>query len=105
MENPSAAGRQPVHLLFGKLDDMLSLVAAATDAARRYLFSLQREEGYWCGELEADTTLESDYILLHALLGTGDAERIAKAARYILQHQNADGGWSIFHGGDRKSVV
>jgi squalene-hopene/tetraprenyl-beta-curcumene cyclase len=99
MENPSAAGRQPAHLLFGKLDDMLSRVAAATDAARRYLFSAQHEEGYWCGELEADTTLESDYILLHALLGTGDAERIAKAARYILQHQNADGGWSIYHGG------
>ena len=99
MENPSAAGRQPVHMLFGKLDDMLSRVAAATDAARRYLFSVQSEEGFWCGELEADTTLESDYILLHALLGTGDEERIAKAARYILEHQNADGGWSIFHGG------
>jgi squalene-hopene/tetraprenyl-beta-curcumene cyclase len=99
MENPSAAGRQPVHLLFGKLDDMLSRVAAATDAARRYLFSSQHEEGYWCGELEADSTLESDYILLHALLGTGGEERIAKAARYVLEHQNADGGWSIFHGG------
>ena len=99
MENPSAAGRQPVHLLFGRLDDMLSRVAAATDAARRFLFSAQHEEGYWCGELEADTTLESDYILLHALLGTGDPERIAKAARYILEHQNADGGWSIYHGG------
>lgn len=99
MENPSAAGRQPVHLLFGKLDDMLSRVAAATDAVRRYLFSIQNEQGYWCGELEADSTLESDYILLHALLGTGDPERIAKAARYVLQHQNPDGGWSIYHGG------
>ncbi|MGH9493261.1 MAG: squalene--hopene cyclase, partial [Terriglobales bacterium] len=99
MENPSAAGRQPVHMLFGKLDDMLSRVAAATDAARRYLFSIQHEEGYWCGELQADTTLESDYILLHTLLGTGDPERMAKAARYILEHQNTDGGWSIFHGG------
>lgn len=99
MENPSAAGRQPVHLLFGKLDDMLSRVAAATDAARRFLFSAQSEEGFWCGELQADSTLESDYILLHALLGTGDEERVAKAARYVLEHQNADGGWSIFHGG------
>jgi squalene-hopene/tetraprenyl-beta-curcumene cyclase len=99
MENPSAAGRQPVHLLFGKLDDMLSRVAAATDAVRRYLFSIQNEQGYWCGELEADSTLESDYILLHALLGTGDPERIAKTARYVLQHQNPDGGWSIYHGG------
>ena len=99
MENPSASGRQPVHLLFGKLDDMLSRVAAATDAVRRYLFSSQYEEGYWCGELEADSTLESDYILLHALLGTGDPERIAKAACWVLEHQNPDGGWSIYHGG------
>ncbi len=42
-------------------------VAAAIDAlAKTILFSQQDpEEGYWCGELEADTTLESDYILLH----------------------------------------
>jgi squalene-hopene/tetraprenyl-beta-curcumene cyclase len=86
-------------LLFGKLDDMVSRVAAAADAARRFLFSQQHEEGYWCGELEADTTLESDYILLHALLGTGNPERIRKAANYILKHQNEDGGWSIYLGG------
>ena len=75
-------------------------MAAASDAARKYLLSLQEsEEGYWCGELEADTTLESDYILLHALLGTGNPERIAKAAVYVLRHQNEDGGWPIYHGG------
>ncbi len=27
-----------------------------------HLLSIQAEEGYWQGELEADTTLESDYI-------------------------------------------
>lgn len=84
---------------FGKIDDLLSRVAASMDAARRYLFSLQHEDGYWCGELEADTTLESDYILLHRLLGTGNEVRIQKAARWILQHQNEDGGWSIYAGG------
>jgi len=86
-------------MLFGKMDDMMSRVAAAVDAARKYLFSIQHDEGYWCGELEADTSLESDYILLHTLLGTGDPERIRKAARYVLEHQNQDGGWSIYHGG------
>ena len=92
--------RQAPRLTFGKLDDMRSRVAAASDAARTYLLSLQEsEEGYWCGELEADTTLESDYILLHALLGTGNPERIAKAAVYVLRHQNEDGGWPIYHGG------
>lgn len=86
-------------MLFGRIDDMMSRVAAATDAARKFLLSIQHEEGYWCGELQADTTLESDYILLHALLGTGDPSRIAKAACYVLEHQNEDGGWGIYHGG------
>ena len=62
----------------------------------RLLFSDQHEEGYWCGELVADTTLESDYILLHTLLGTGNPERFQKAANWILQHQNEDGGWGIY---------
>jgi squalene-hopene/tetraprenyl-beta-curcumene cyclase len=84
---------------FGKIDDLGSRVAVAVDAARKYLFSQQHEEGYWCGELEADTSLESDYILLHALLGTGSQGRFDKAARHILNHQNEDGGWSIYAGG------
>ena len=89
----------PPQLRFGKIDDLASRVSAALDGARKRLFALQHEEGYWCGELEADTTLESDYILLHALLGTGNPERFEKAARYILEHQNEDGGWSIYAGG------
>src|SRR6267143_1781990 len=94
--SPSSAPQ----LRFGKIDDLASRVAAATDAARRLLFSEQHEEGYWCGELEADTSLESDCIVLHTLLGTGNPERFQKAARYILQHQNnEDGGWSIYEGG------
>src|SRR5580658_5982123 len=84
---------------FGRIDDLGSRVAVAVDAARKYLFSQQHEDGYWCGELEADTSLESDYILLHTLLGTGSQERFDKAARYILNHQNKDGGWSIYAGG------
>ena len=86
-------------LVRGKIDDLFSRVAAAMDAARRHLFSVQYEEGYWCGELEADTTLESDYILLHTLLGTGNKERFQKCANYILRHQNEDGGWPIYING------
>src|SRR5450755_4746910 len=82
--NSSASAPQ---MRFGKIDDLGSRVAVAVDAARNYLFSQQHEEGYWCGELEADTSLESDYILLHTLLGTGSQQRFDKAARYILNHQ------------------
>src|SRR5246500_5831120 len=86
-------------LRFGKIEELTRRGGAAIAAARKYLSSLQHEEGYWCGELEADTTLASDYILLHTLLGTGNPERFQKAANWILRHQNEDGGWSIYAGG------
>jgi len=80
---------------------LLERIKEARDAAIGYLFSIQHEEGYWCGELGADTTLQSDYILLCRLLGTGSDEKICKAAHQILQHQLPDGGWPIFDGGPR----
>ena len=58
----------------------------------------QHEDGYWCGELEADSMLEADYIFMHTLLGTGDRGRMERAVNEILRHQNEDGGWSIYPG-------
>jgi len=76
MDDSSIASRisSTPELRFGKIDDLSSRAAAAIDAARRWLFSQQHQDGYWCGELEADTTLESDYILMHTVLGTGNQE-------------------------------
>ncbi|MGC2698170.1 MAG: squalene--hopene cyclase [Candidatus Angelobacter sp.] len=92
-------GAQPAQMLFGKIDDMLGRVAIGIEKARAYLFAQQQPDGYWCGELEADTTLESDYIAIHTLLGTGDHSRMERAVPEILRHQNDDGGWPIFAGG------
>jgi squalene-hopene/tetraprenyl-beta-curcumene cyclase len=95
-----ADSSQPAEMRFGRIDDIKSRVAAAIDASRQYLFSIQdREEGYWCGELGADTTLVSDYILLHRLLGTEDVVRTRKCATEILNRQNDDGGWPIYNDG------
>ena len=44
-------------LRFGKIEGLGSRVGAAVAAARKFLFSQQHEDGYWCGEREADTTL------------------------------------------------
>ena len=43
-------------------------VAPPLALAREALFAQQSPEGFWCGELTADTTLESDYILLQLWL-------------------------------------
>src|SRR5262249_13820722 len=64
-----------------------------------HLLSLQFDEGYWLGELEADTTLEADYIYYFHVLGKADPERNAKLANYVRCRQLTDGGWSIYTGG------
>jgi squalene-hopene/tetraprenyl-beta-curcumene cyclase len=97
--SPDLSTKSLPELRFGKIDDLSSRVAAASDAARRLLFSQQYGEGYWCGELEADATLEADYVILHTMLGTIDAVLFAKAAHYMLRQQNDDGGWGIYSGG------
>ncbi|MGO8786615.1 MAG: squalene--hopene cyclase [Terriglobia bacterium] len=64
-----------------------------------HLLSLQAPEGYWVGELEADTTLESDYIFFLHVLGTLDDRRCGKLANHIRRRQLPDGGWNIYVGG------
>jgi squalene-hopene/tetraprenyl-beta-curcumene cyclase len=91
--------QHPAQMLFGKIDDMLGRVGHGMEKARNYLFGQQHKDGYWCGELEADTTLESDYIAIHTLLGTGNRSRMERAVPEIIRHQNADGGWPIYSGG------
>src|SRR2546425_49870 len=74
-------------------------LGAAIDKAVSYLASLQHEDGYWLGELEADTTLESDYIFYLHVLGRFDEKRVAKLAEYVRRRQLEDGGWNIYFGG------
>ena len=71
----------------------------AVERGVSYLLSLQAEEGYWLGELEADSTLESDYIFYLHVLGKADPGRIAKLANYIRRKQLPNGGWNIYPGG------
>src|SRR5947199_1247139 len=72
---------------------------AAIERAVSYLKSLQHEDGYWLGELEADTTLESDYIFYLHVLGRFDDKRVEKLEEYVRQRQLDDGGWNIYFGG------
>jgi squalene-hopene/tetraprenyl-beta-curcumene cyclase len=72
---------------------------SAVERARRCLLAKQHPDGHWIGELQGDTILESEYILLLAFLGRHGEERVRKAARYILDHQDAGGGWSNYPGG------
>jgi len=73
-------------------------VATTVSAARDYLFSIQHDDGHWCGELEGDTILESEYVLTFHFLGRA-GEKTRKAAAWIRGKQLAEGGWATYPGG------
>ena len=71
----------------------------AVEDAQSCLLAAQQPDGHWCGELEGDTILETEYVLLLHFLGRLDDPRVGKAARYVRRKQLAEGGWSIYPGG------
>jgi squalene-hopene/tetraprenyl-beta-curcumene cyclase len=74
-------------------------VQSAIARSREFLLSRQHPDGYWCGELEADSMLEADYIYLHTLYDTGEPGRMKRALAEVLRCQNEDGSWSLYPGG------
>ena len=74
-------------------------VERAIARATEHLLSLQSPEGYWVGELQADSTLESDYIFFLYVAGQFVPGRIAKLSNSIRHRQLPDGGWNIYQGG------
>src|SRR5436853_1930146 len=83
----------------------VSELQAALEGACRSLWEQQRPDGHWVGELQGDTILESEYILLMAFLGREKDERVAKAARYLLQEQMPEGGWNNYPDGPAELSV
>jgi squalene-hopene/tetraprenyl-beta-curcumene cyclase len=84
-----------------------SRAAALTEPIRKaanQLLSRQDPKGFWWGELTADTTLESDYILLQLWMHPPQSgvwnpptrELIDKAAKSILARQLPDGGFNVY---------
>lgn len=77
-----------------------SEVQDATERAQNWLLEQQSDEGYWLGELEGDTILESEYILLLTFLGLKkNLKKIKSLARYLIEKQEEHGGWSNYPGG------
>src|SRR5680860_1909246 len=78
----------------------MSALESALQKGEDWLLGMQDpEQGFWVEELEADTTLTSEYVMLRRFLDMVDPERERKATRYLLHTQLEDGGWPIFSGG------
>ncbi|WP_161624043.1 squalene--hopene cyclase [Methylohalobius crimeensis] len=91
----SAVSRAAAHV--GAETELDRALAEATDA----LLALQHEEGWWNGEVEANQTLDAQYIFL--LHYTGLLERpeyqdkARRLANWIRRMQRPDGTWAIHY--------
>src|SRR5438876_3304996 len=64
-----------------------SPVAAAVERARDCLMSLQDRAGFWRGELQGDSILESEYLLMKFILGQDDDPELPLIANYLRKLQ------------------
>jgi squalene-hopene/tetraprenyl-beta-curcumene cyclase len=75
-------------------------IEASIAAATAALCALQREDGHFLFELEADATIPAEYVLVRHYRGEPvDAELERKIGRYLRRIQSCDGGWPLFHAG------
>ena len=86
-----------------------SLAARAREAAaaaQDFLFRIQRGD-HWCAELESNTTITAEYVLLRHALGLELADRREGIARHLFSRQRSDGSWAIGEGlpGDVSTTV
>src|SRR4051794_12525054 len=78
----------------------VSAVDRSIEAATGALLALQRPDGHWVFELEADATIPAEYVLLrHYLAEPVDDALEAKIAAYLRRVQGDHGGWPLFHDG------
>src|SRR5512137_900677 len=83
----------------GMPDENPAVVESAIARSCRWLKERQHPEGYWVAELEADTTLESYFILFRTFFGQRQDPRVQKYAKVIREAMLPEGGWPIYaHG-------
>ncbi len=88
-------------------DSRHAQIAASLEVAVDALLSLQRDDGHWCAELEGDSILQSEYLLMKFILGherqpMADGRdgwhTLEMIARYLRRQQRDDGGWGQYPG-------
>jgi squalene-hopene/tetraprenyl-beta-curcumene cyclase len=85
--------------------DWAEEVAATAARGRAALLARREPDGHWCAELEGDTILESEFVLLLAFLGRRDDPRVPRLANYLRAKQLPGGGWPNYPGGPAEVSV
>ncbi|MBC22704.1 MAG: squalene--hopene cyclase [Phycisphaerae bacterium] len=97
----------PIHGTRPARPDELAAASESLSRAIEALKSLQKPDGHFCAELEGDSILQSEYILMKFILhqedepmidGRPGEEVLARIGDYLRSQQREDGGWGQYPG-------
>lgn len=66
---------------------------------RQNLLQHRHPDGYWWYTLEANDTINAEYILLMRYLGIYDPVSESALCHWLVGNQGPDGSWGLYHGG------
>ncbi|MCM3886038.1 squalene--hopene cyclase [Frankia sp. R82] len=64
-----------------------------------HLLNRQDKAGWWKFDLESNTTMDAEDLLLREFLGIRTEAATEASARFIRSRQRSDGAWPLFYGG------
>lgn len=73
--------------------------AQAVARATQYLVATQHARGYWHAPLEANATMEAEYVFFNRILGREKPDLDRRMAERMLATQQADGSWPQYQDG------
>jgi len=76
-----------------------SQLRRSVSRGRWCLLNRQYPDGHWRAELEGDSILQSETILILAFFHRESSELVSLLASRLLETQTAEGGWSLYPGG------
>jgi squalene-hopene/tetraprenyl-beta-curcumene cyclase len=79
--------------------DLAARLDQALERAHRALLAAQHSDGYWTFPLTANAQMNAEYVMFNHFMGRVEPELEQRLAKYLLETQQGDGSWSLFHGG------
>ena len=79
-------------------DEFLAKVSHTIGRAQDYFHREQHPEGYWHRPLEANATMDAEYVFFMHFMGRVNVGRQDRIVTHLLATQLADGSWSLYPG-------
>ena len=80
-------------------EDLRGRLDEAIRRSREQFLATQHPEGFWHAPLEANATMDAEYIFFNRFMGRRPEAIERRIVDHLLATQAEDGAWTLYHGG------